>query len=77
MKEVHMTVRAGLVKKKQANLAREEMLWLRLVSGEEVQHKFLWKSANLEKFIYLGSELTSGKSDWIEKQRLNVADNKA
>jgi hypothetical protein len=31
----------------------------------------------MEKFKYLGSELTSGKNDWIEKQRLNMADNKA
>jgi len=35
------------------------------------------KSDALEEFKYLGSELTSGKNDWIEKQKLNVADNKA
>jgi hypothetical protein len=31
----------------------------------------------LEEFKYLGSELTSGKNEWIDKQRLNVVDNRA
>jgi len=31
----------------------------------------------LEEFKYLGSKLTTGKNDWIEKQKLNMGDNKA
>jgi hypothetical protein len=33
----------------------------------------------LEEFTikYLGSELANGKNDWVDKQRLNVVENKA